>query len=333
MFQNPRRLIALNWKSIVGEALRRRKDEKMTQRKHAALANVSIPTMAAFESGEITLSLAKAFDILRVVGLIEEPAESSIQNTFVCDAFERWRLLSDALPQGLPGRFPHGCFQFDYCLDGDLKSIDLENFEKILKKANTHQSRWVPFLFLQQQENVPYEVDGIFECWLKPKKTNETDRDASCCDFWRAAPSGRMFLRRGYKEDCVETFPAGSIFDTILPILYMGKVLLHSERLAALLQKDTNKPITVHFRGTYSGLNGRVLHAWANPFSKILGEGRAACRDEAVLEISIPAYNISLHLAEYLYSLVSSLYEKFGVTNISKDFVQSEVKRLISQTV
>jgi transcriptional regulator with XRE-family HTH domain len=328
MFQNPRGLISLNWKSIVGEALRRRKIERMTQREHAALANVSIPTIADFDRGETTLSLSKAFDILRVVGLVDEPVEGNIQNTFARDAFERWRSLSDALPQGSPGRFPHGCFQFDYYLEGDLKSIELKNFEKILKKADTYQSRWVPFLLLQQQENAPYEVDGILECWLKPKKTNGTDRDASCCDFWRAAPSGRMFLRRGYKEDCVETFPAGSIFDTILPILYMGEVLLHSERLAALLQKDTNKPITVHFRGTYSGLNGRVLHAWANPFSNILGEGRAARSDEAVLEISIPAYDITLRLAEYLYPLVSSLYEKFGATDISKDFVQSEVKRL-----
>ena len=55
------------------EAIRRRKEEKLTQREHAALASVSIPTIVGFDRGEKTLTLAKAFDILRVVGLIEEP--------------------------------------------------------------------------------------------------------------------------------------------------------------------------------------------------------------------------------------------------------------------
>lgn len=329
MFQNPRGLIPLNWKSVVGEALRRRKAEKMTQREHAALANVSIPTIADFDRGEMTLSLSKAFDILRVVGLVDEPVEENIQNTFVRDAFERWRVLSNELPQDSLGRFPNGCFQFDYCLEGDLQSVELKDFKKILKKADTHQSRWVPFLLLQQQENMPYEVDGTLECWLKPKKGNGAERDASCCDFWRASPSGRMFLMRGYKEDDAETLSDRPFFDTTFPIVYIGEILLHAERLALLLQND--KPITVHFRALYSGLNGRVLRSWANPSSNILGEGRAARSNEAVLEVSIPAKDISLSLAEYLYILASSLYEKFGITDISKSYVQSEVKRLFGK--
>lgn len=331
MFQNPRGLIPLNWQSIVGEALRRRKVEKMTQREHAALANVSIPTIADFDRGETTLSLSKAFDILRVVGMVDEPAKGSIQNTFVRDAIERWRFLSDKLPQGSPGRFPHGCFQFDYYLEGDLQSVELKNFEKILQKTDTHQSRWVPFLLLQQPENKPYEVDGFLECWLKPKKADGNDCDASNCDFWRAAPDGRMFLMRGYKEDDSETLSDHPFFDTTFPIVYIGEILLHAERLASLLQKD--KPITVHFRALYSGLSGRVLRSWANPPSNILGEGRTARSDEAVLESCIPTRNISSRLAEHLYPLVFSLYEKFGVIELSKSFVQAEVKRLFGKQI
>ncbi len=324
-------IIPLNWRSLVDETLQRRKAEKMTQREHAALANVSIPTLAAFERGETTLSLAKAFDILRVVRLVDEPSEGSIQDTFVREAFTRWYALSSHLPRDSPGRFPHGWFRFDYYLEGDLKSVDLQDFEKLLKKeADTHHSRWSPFLVLHQPENKPYEVDRILECWLKPVKEG-IYRDAAYSDFWRAAPSGRMFLMRGHKEDCAETFPPKSIFDTILPIVHMGEVLLHAERLAFILQKDTNKPITIHFRALYSGLNGRILRAWANPFSNILGEGRAARSDEALLQTSIPAQDISARLAEHLYPLASSLYEKFGVTEFSKDFVQAEVKRLLTK--
>jgi hypothetical protein len=45
---------------------------KFTQREHAALASVSVPTVASFDRGEATLTLAKASDILRVVGLVKE---------------------------------------------------------------------------------------------------------------------------------------------------------------------------------------------------------------------------------------------------------------------
>ncbi|PKP68071.1 MAG: transcriptional regulator, partial [Alphaproteobacteria bacterium HGW-Alphaproteobacteria-5] len=45
---------------MVDEAKRRRKAEKLTQKEHAALAGVSIPTMISFERGEESLTLGKA---------------------------------------------------------------------------------------------------------------------------------------------------------------------------------------------------------------------------------------------------------------------------------
>ena len=80
MPKNLRGITPLNWTALVAEAIRRRKAEKLTQREHAALASVSIPTIVAFDRGEKTLTLAKAFDILRVVGLVEEPAGQGAQD-------------------------------------------------------------------------------------------------------------------------------------------------------------------------------------------------------------------------------------------------------------
>jgi transcriptional regulator with XRE-family HTH domain len=101
---------------------RRRKAEGLTQREHAALASVSIPTIGAFERGKRTLTLAKAFDILRVVGLVVEEAEDGAQEAFIRDAYARWRELTSPLPADSPGRFPHGWYRFDYCLDGSAFS-------------------------------------------------------------------------------------------------------------------------------------------------------------------------------------------------------------------
>lgn len=59
----------LNWNAFVTEALLRRKGEKISQKLHAALAQVSIPTMRSFEKRDLKLSLKTALKILKVVGL------------------------------------------------------------------------------------------------------------------------------------------------------------------------------------------------------------------------------------------------------------------------
>lgn len=339
MLQSSRGISPLNWQLFINEALRRRKTEKLTQKEHAALAGVSIPTIAAFERRDMTLSLAKAFDILRVVGLIEETKEEDVQDGFVRQSFTRWQKLSNQLPENAPGRFLHGWYQFDYYLEGDLKSVDLKAFEKILELANkTTYTGWPPFLVITNRESNfrPEAVEGMLECWLQPKKDGfplPYYKDVATCDFWRADPNGRMFLIRGYQEDSAETFSAGSVFDNILPIWRMGEVLLHAEQLASLLQKSSKSSIMLHFRAIYNGLSGRVLRSWSNPLNSIFFEqgAGAAKNNEAVLQAIIPIEDISSRLAEHIYPIVTSLYERFGIAELSRTFVDRQIAELISR--
>jgi transcriptional regulator with XRE-family HTH domain len=306
----------------------------MTQREHAALASVSIPTMAAFERGEDTLTLTKAFDILRVVGLLRELPVGGSQDAFVREAFARWQALVKDLSPDSPGRFPHGWFRMDYCLEGNLHEPDLHQFRNILERAVGHRTGWPPFWLPKREAIAPREVDGTIECWMAPP-SEEVDRmlsDPAHCDFSRGEPSGRMFLIRGYQEDGAETFPPGTVFDTTLPIWRMGEVLLHAASLAALL-KEGDSSISIHFRVQYSGLAGRVLRAWANPLTDLHVQGGAARTDEAVLEATVPAENMEQALAGHLFPLVSSLYERFGVTGLSENFVAEEVGRLLRSKI
>lgn len=315
---------------LVHEALRRRKAEGLTQREHAALAGVSVPTIAGFDRGETTLTLAKAFDILRVVGLVHEATESGAQEGFVRAAFARWQELTKDFEKDSPARFPNGWYRIDYCLEGDLKEVPLVQFESILRQAVPRYTGWPPFWLPDREEIAPREVGGTIECWLKPegKARARFLSDPAHCDFWRAAPSGRLFLIRGYQEDGEETFPPATVFDTTLPIWRMGEVLLHAESLATLLRKGDSR-ITVRFRALYSGLSGRVLRAWANPLSDLVIQGGAARSDEAVLEAELPAEGIKERLAGHIHPLVSSLYERFGVTGLSESRVKGEVDRLL----
>lgn len=301
----------------------------MTQREHAALASVSIPTIVAFDRGERTLSLAKAFDILRVVGLLEEPSEEGAQEAFVQDAFTRWRELTAKLPKDSPGRFSNGWYRIDYALEGDLKPVELHHLEDILRKAVLRHTGWPLFLFPGRPELQPREVDGVIECWIKPADAG-VDRpfgDAAHCDFWRVAPTGRALIMRGYQEDSQDTFAPRTIFDTTLPTWRLGEALLHAEALAETLAVDKDKT-SVRFRVLYTGLSGRVLRAWANPMADLLFEGSAARSDEAMLETVIPISAIGTELGKYLYPLIASLFERFGVTGLSVERVEAEIEKM-----
>lgn len=62
----PRRL---DWKNLVTEAIKRRKEQKLTQEQLAVLAGVSKPTLNSFEQGKTTIKLESALKILKVLGL------------------------------------------------------------------------------------------------------------------------------------------------------------------------------------------------------------------------------------------------------------------------
>ncbi len=63
------RNIRLDWQELVEEAIRRRKQQKLTQKQLAVLAGVSGPTVNSFEQQKTSITLASALKILEVLGL------------------------------------------------------------------------------------------------------------------------------------------------------------------------------------------------------------------------------------------------------------------------
>lgn len=326
MYQDSKEIRPLDWQTLVNEALRRRKAEKITQREHAALANVSVPTMAAFERGEKSLTLAKALDILSVVGLVHEPEETNAQDVFVKEAFDRWRELTNSLPKDAPACLPHGYFRFDYCLEG-IKLINLKHLPNILTRSvETHYSGWPPFLLGREKKNQAYEKGDTIERWIVDTEEVSYLLGQSN-DFWRASPQGRMFLIRGYKEDGPDISTPGSIFDISIPVYRMAEVLLHASHMATHMPKEDSQQTIVHFRVLYTGLRGRVLRSWSDPHYFLPGE-YSSLSSEALVETSVSVEMIQNNLIEVIYPLASSLYEKFGLIKLEKNLVQKVLDRL-----
>ena len=66
------RSIRLNWDLLVKEAIKRRKERKISQRRLGTIAEVSQPTVSRFERQERDIQLSSAIKILDVLGLIEK---------------------------------------------------------------------------------------------------------------------------------------------------------------------------------------------------------------------------------------------------------------------
>jgi len=63
------RNIRLDWQALVGEAVKRRKEQKLSQESLAVLAGVSKPTLNNFEQGKTSITMSSALKILRSLGL------------------------------------------------------------------------------------------------------------------------------------------------------------------------------------------------------------------------------------------------------------------------
>lgn len=63
------RNLRLNWHDLVKEAVKRRKEQRLTQAQLAVLVGVSKPTLNSFEQGKTNITLENAIKILRNLGL------------------------------------------------------------------------------------------------------------------------------------------------------------------------------------------------------------------------------------------------------------------------
>lgn len=65
------RNIRLDWASFVEEAIKRRKQQRFTQKQLAVLAGVSGPTLNRFEQKKTCITLESALKILKCLGLAD----------------------------------------------------------------------------------------------------------------------------------------------------------------------------------------------------------------------------------------------------------------------
>ena len=316
----------IDWRDVVGEAVRRRKAEGLTQRSLAALAGVSVPTVNAFERGEITLRFERVVAILDALGLFVQAGRSDSLQSFIFDAQMRWRALVEGLPEDSPSRLLHGYSEQAYAIEGVQAAPTLSKLRDILAQA-PRTTGWSPFWVPTKDVIKPVIREGVIETWLGRPYADRHFTDAAHSDFWQISGDPLAYLRRGYQEDGSDFEPA-AIFDLTLPIWRTGEVLLHAAWLARALGGAASTRI--RFVGRYTGLAGRELLSWAKPRLRSALEDRHRARTDGVeLEEQTSVAEIEDALASVVERALRPLYERFDGYDPPKELFQGQIADLL----
>jgi hypothetical protein len=116
----------------------------------------------------------------------------------------------------------------------------------------------------------------------------------------------------------------GTVLDLTLPAFFIGRRLLHAQRLATALAGDT---ASVALRARWEGLSGRILKAWHNPHIFFPQEPRAH-QSAVVTDIIVPVATIPVELPQMVQRITLPLYEIFNFERLPSEFFQNVLKKM-----
>ena len=247
------------------------------------------------------------------------------------DSLERWKtLISERLENEKPSRFDNGTWWVAYRIIDDFPKPTLSEFLEILRTVKGRESGWPPWWVPTKQGIEPFPYNGSIECCLFEKLSVGGERysDAAHSDFWRASPSGNMFLVRGYQEDGADAkvrgIEPGTIFDLTLPVWRVGECLLHAERLGQRLAGENSE---IEIMINWAGLSNRTLTSWANPHRMMFGTD-ISHQESITTKSTIKCKSIGANLPEIVQALTTPLYEIFDFFTPPPELYHEELGKM-----
>jgi Putative DNA-binding domain len=252
-----------------------------------------------------------------------EPTLPDRLGAFVSSAQNRWAELTKGLGADAPPRFPHGFYESGLAIDGLFEVPSLPDLRVLLQRALRNHSGWPPFLIIDRPPYKPRIVDGAIETWMGP------DADGSMsvpshCDFWRIAPEGLFYTRRGFDEDGrLKSVEPGTAFALTTPIWRIGEIVLQTHYVAVALGAEEAN-LVARFR--WKGISGRQLISIDD---RRLSMARTAHPDLYEAEVTMSTATIPTALPEIVFSVLRPLYHLFEFFQLSKRMVEEELAKMM----
>ena len=246
---------------------------------------------------------------------------------FMNSSRECWMALVQSEPKDAPYCFPDGYYEIAIGLVDAQPSIGLAELKQRLAVAQgVQESGWPPFMEIGVRELNPYPSDGGIDAWIGRPLSNKLFNDPSYADFWRASPSGQLYIIRGYWEDSVEwaSTPqrnSGAIHTVNILVIRVWECL----RFASRFMRAFGDIEEVVVRCQYTGLSGRTLIDSLEPaFSIRRGVSQV---DEVLLTGQFTLQQLEDNMPEVLRHLMVPLFEHFDFFQLTVAHVQNIIDR------
>jgi hypothetical protein len=89
--------------------------------------------------------------ITGAVSQIEQSTELARLEDWIHVGFERWRMLTQELPEHVGPRFPHGSYNFAYEILGERRQISPAQLPNVLSASVVRHTGWPPFWYPTRQ--------------------------------------------------------------------------------------------------------------------------------------------------------------------------------------
>ncbi len=254
----------------------------------------------------------------------DSDTQSQLQS-FRHDSRERWKDLTEDLPERAAARFPHGWYEMVFWLVGVRSAPSLsEVYDRLSEARKIKLSGWTPFVDLDVPGWKSYANDDSVEAWPgRPRSDEPMERDPWVCDYWRASIDGKLYTICGYLEDGTSQLEPGTLLDVSSPISRVGEALLFANRFGESFEDVEHIEISCQF----SGLAGRRLGSLTG-YRGVFDE-RTSNSDAITLSSQATPQQIRDNIVEILHPLLLGLYELFGFYSLPLSVVQRAVDELL----
>jgi len=233
---------------------------------------------------------------------------------------ERLAGLAAETPE-LADAYGRGAWSATYGLAGLSQRQSPRDLLAMLREVAGRETGWPAWWVPDRDGARPVPREGAVECWI----SDSVFGDTAHADYWKADPSGRLCLIRGYQEDSAmeELAPEpGTRLDLTLPIWRTGECLMHAERLASRLEAST-----IQFMMRWTGLEGRSLAALAAR-DRHLTPTRPCRQREVISFVEVAPAQVRTEPADLVRELVSPLFECFDFFEPPPSIYAEELERM-----
>ncbi|MGJ4734907.1 AlbA family DNA-binding domain-containing protein [Leptospira levettii] len=222
---------------------------------------------------------------------------------------------------------PHGTYEVAAIINGIEKEFSVNlDFLNLISSSNNHYTGWPMWIDSRSfhEESHPYVKKGFWEALILP---NEPPKLNGHLDFWRISPKGEFYLRRGIEDDFREK-SENKTLDISIVIFRVTESLLVLLDFAKAFEANSLEKINILFR--WKNLDNRYLTSWAR--NSIMFTRKSLSRQEEFeYKIELPIETSRTAIGNYVFRVVSGLFEIFQGASITRELVEEVVKELLGR--